>query len=88
MFNVEIKGADRLDIEFGGKLNSDDMKAALDTLVEKSGDIRNGKMLYRIGDFDLPTLGACPRIDGLLRKSHFGRIFRLKSLNMPNIRLF
>ena len=33
-------------------------------------------------------LGACPRIDGLLRKSHFGQIFRLKSLNMPNIRLF
>ncbi len=58
MFNVEIKGADRLDIEFGGKLNSDDMKAALDTLADKSREIRNGKMLYRIGDFDLPTLGA------------------------------
>ncbi len=58
MFNVEIIGTDRLDIEFGGKLNSDDMKAALDELVGKSKNIKNGKMLYRIGDFDLPTLGA------------------------------
>lgn len=58
MFNVKINGANRLDIEFGGKLNSDDMKAALDELVDKSRNIANGKMLYRIGDFDLPTLGA------------------------------
>ncbi|GAA3530832.1 STAS/SEC14 domain-containing protein [Zobellella aerophila] len=58
MFNIVVKGANRLDIEFSGKLNSDDMKAALDALVEKTGDINNGKMLYRIGDFDWPTLGA------------------------------
>jgi len=32
-------------------------------------------------------LGTCPRIENLLRENHFGQIFRLNSLNMPNIRL-
>lgn len=58
MFNIEVKGANRLDIEFSGKLDGDDMKAVLDELVEKSGSMKNGSMLYRIGEFDWPTLGA------------------------------
>ncbi|WP_116473325.1 SpoIIAA family protein [Zobellella maritima] len=58
MFNIVENGANRLDIEFSGKLNSDEMKAALDALVEKTGGVEHGRMLYRIGDFDWPTLGA------------------------------
>ena len=34
------------------------MRAALDDLLFKSEGISHGRMLYRIGDFDLPTLGA------------------------------
>lgn len=41
-----------------GKLNAEDMKIALDELVSKSKNIENGKMLYEIIDFHLPSLGA------------------------------
>lgn len=58
MFNVKRNGDNRLDIQFAGKLDSGGMKAALDDLVAKSEGIENGRMLYRIGDFDMPTLGA------------------------------
>ena len=58
MFRVVPNGLNRLDIEFGGKLDSDEMKVALDELISKSKDIEHGQMLYRIGEFDLPTLGA------------------------------
>jgi len=45
MFQVTKNGIDRLDIELSGKLNSEDMKVALDALVSESIDIVNGKML-------------------------------------------
>jgi hypothetical protein len=47
-------------------------------LIEKSKDISNGRMLYKISDFSLPTLGAIgvemtrlPKLFGLLAK--FGK---------------
>lgn len=58
MFKIISNGSNRLDLEFGGKLDSNDMKVALDELVSKSNDIDHGRMLYRIGDFEFPTLGA------------------------------
>ena len=58
MFKVTPNGKNRLDIELSGKLNTEDMKIALDELVSKSKDIENGKMLYDIIDFNLPALGA------------------------------
>ena len=58
MFKVIPNGINRLDIEMSGKLNSEDMKIALDELVSKSINIKNGKMLYEVIDFHLPSLGA------------------------------
>ncbi len=58
MFQVQTNGSNRIDIEFGGKLDSDDMKVALDQLVEKAVGIEGGRMMYRIRDFKIPTLGA------------------------------
>lgn len=58
MLKIESKGPNRVDLELNGKLDSDDMRTALDELVEKSQAVENGKMLYRIADFELPTLGA------------------------------
>jgi len=58
MFKVIPNGINRLDIEMSGKLNVEDMKIALDELVNKSKNIENGKMLYEIIDFHLPSLGA------------------------------
>ena len=58
MFKVTQKGINRLDIELSGKLDSEEMKIALDELVDKSKEIEKGKMLYDVIDFHLPSLSA------------------------------
>jgi hypothetical protein len=58
MFSVTPNGPNRVDIVLDGKLDSDAMKVALDKLAEKTKDVKNGRMLYRIKDFQLPTMGA------------------------------
>ena len=58
MFSVTQKGPNRVDIVLDGKLDSDAMKVALDELAGKTKDVKNGRMLYRIKDFQLPTMGA------------------------------
>ncbi len=58
MFRVNPNGPNRIDIEISGKLDSDEMKIALDELTANSEGIENGTMLYRIDDFEIPTLGA------------------------------
>lgn len=58
MFKVIQNGMNRLDIELSGKLDAEQMKIALDDLVSKSENIENGKMLYDVIDFHLPSLGA------------------------------
>ncbi len=75
MFKVIESGTNRLDIEMSGKLDAESMTVALDELVSKSENIENGKMLYVIIDFQLPTLSAIgielsrlPSMFGLMKK--------------------
>jgi len=75
MLRITKKEKNRLDIEISGKLNSEDMKIALDELVGKSENIEHGKMLYDVIDFHLPSLGAIaiefsrlPSMFGLMKK--------------------
>ena len=75
MFKVIENGINRLDIEMSGKLDEESMKVALDDLVSKSKNIEDGKMLYVIIDFQIPTLGAIgiefsrlPSMLGLIKK--------------------
>lgn len=75
MFKITQPSANRLDIEINGSLDADTMRTALDDLIEKSENIQNGRMLYRITDFSLPTMGAfgvemgrLPKLFGLLGK--------------------
>ncbi len=75
MFKVIKNGMNRLDIELSGKLDAEEMKIALDELVSKSKDIKNGKMLYDVIDFHLPSLKAIgiefsrlPSMFGLMKK--------------------
>lgn len=58
------------------------MKIALDELVTKSNDIKNGKMLYDIIDFHLSTPGAIgielsrlPLMFGLMKKIDRAEVF-------------
>ena len=75
MFTVTPNGPNRIDIEFSGKLDSDEMKLALDELASNAEGVENGRILYRVGKFKLPTLGAIaiqfsrlPSMFGLIRK--------------------
>ena len=75
MFRIMQKGINRLDIELSGKLNSEEMKIALDELVSKTENIEHGTMLYDVVDFHLPSLGAIaiefsrfPSMFGLVKK--------------------
>lgn len=75
MFKVTQNGMNRLDIEMSGKLDAEGMKIALDELVNKSQNIENGKMLYEVIDFHLPSLSAIgiefsrlPSMFGLMKK--------------------
>lgn len=75
MFKVTKTGNDRLNIEFNGSLNSEEMESALDDFISKAHGIENGTMLYEIGDFELPSLSAIgvklsklPSLFGLIGK--------------------
>ena len=75
MFKVTPRGDNRLDIELSGRLDSDEMKRGLDELVDNSDDIENGKMLYDIIDFNMPSMNAIaielsrlPELFGLIKK--------------------
>lgn len=58
MFKVKRLGENRLDIEMSGKLNSEQMEQVLDELIYSAQGIENGRMLYDVVDYQLPTLGA------------------------------
>lgn len=58
MFKVTRVNESRLDVEMSGKLNSLQMENALDELVSKSEGIKDGRMLYDVVDFHLPSMGA------------------------------
>ena len=58
MLKITRVGDNRLDIEMSGKLDTAQMEQALDALVEKAAGIEDGKMLYDVVDYHLPSLGA------------------------------
>ncbi|MFI4860334.1 MAG: STAS/SEC14 domain-containing protein [Phycisphaerales bacterium JB063] len=58
MFTITPNGPNRLDLTLSGKLDKEQMAAALDDMLTKAEGIKHGKMLYRIVDFHLPSLGA------------------------------
>lgn len=75
MFKIERIGPNRLDIQIEGKLDSVEMQLVLDELVRESEGIEDGVMLYRVGEFHMPTLGALaiefsriPSLISLIRK--------------------
>jgi hypothetical protein len=58
MFEVIQNGTNRLDLEMSGKLEDEEIKIAIDELIRKSKNIENGKMLYDVIDFRLPSPSA------------------------------
>lgn len=72
MFQVTRHSENRVDVDFAGKLNSDDMRAALDQLTQQSEGIEHGRLLYRIGEFSMPSLGAIG-----VELAHIPQLFRV-----------
>ncbi|SFS19646.1 STAS/SEC14 domain-containing protein [Yoonia litorea] len=75
MFKITKKSDDRVDIDLSGQLDSDMMAKGLDELITQSEGVTNGKMLYRITSFAMPSFGAIgvemarlPKLFGLLGK--------------------
>ena len=70
MFRVEKIDSQRLDMELSGKLDADEMEVALDQFIELADTVYQGKILYRIIDIHLPSLGAiihkCSRLPSLI----------------------
>lgn len=58
MLTITKKGEDRVDIDLNGRIDADTMRKALDDMLAASEDIENGKMLYTIPEFSMPTLKA------------------------------
>lgn len=58
MLKITRPAPNRLDLELDGQLDSRSMRAALDSFSDYATGIEGGRMLYRLHDFDLPTLGA------------------------------
>jgi len=86
VFKVTQIGTNRLDIEMSGSLNAEEMKVALDELVSKSEHIENGKMLYDVVDYHLPSLSAIaiefsrlPSMFGFLKKFNRAAVLTDKS---------
>ncbi|XAL99509.1 STAS/SEC14 domain-containing protein [Phycisphaeraceae bacterium D3-23] len=58
MFTIRPNGPNRLDLSLSGKLDKEQMARVLDDFLAKAEGIEHGRMLYRISDFHLPSLGA------------------------------
>jgi len=75
VLKVTKRSDNRVDIELDGQLDGEAMRRGLDDLIAKSEDVVNGRMLYTISEFSLPTLeaigvelGRIPKLFGLLGK--------------------
>ncbi|GAA4093289.1 STAS/SEC14 domain-containing protein [Zhongshania borealis] len=58
MLEVIHNSGNRIDIALNGKIDADGMTAALDALIKESENIEDGVMLYRIEDFQFPSIAA------------------------------
>lgn len=75
MLTITKPSLNRLDIDFSGTMDAAMMRLALEDLLAESKGITNGRMLYRIPDFSMPTAGALavelqmlPKLFGLIGK--------------------
>ena len=75
MLKITKPNKDRVDISLNGGLEAEEIRQGLDDLIAKSEGVENGKMLYTITLFAIPTFAALgvelsrlPKLFGLLEK--------------------
>ncbi len=75
MLKITKVSPQRIDVALSGSVDSIEMQTGLDQLIAEAAGMKNGRMLYRITNLELPTLGAIavelghlPSLFGLLGK--------------------
>ena len=58
MLKIEQEKDGLFVIEVTGKIDAGEMEKGLDRFIEMTRDVEEGRLLYRITDFELPTIGA------------------------------
>ncbi|WP_066015177.1 STAS/SEC14 domain-containing protein [Endozoicomonas atrinae] len=58
MLTITPHSHNRIDLSLNGQLDAEQMSKAIDQFVEKTKNIKQGTMLYRIEALHMPTLGA------------------------------
>jgi hypothetical protein len=72
MFQVTKNGPNRVDVAIDGSLDGIEMEAGLETLFDYAKGVTDGRMLYRISNFAMPTIGALG-----VEMRHLPHLFRL-----------
>ena len=58
MLTITPHSQNRVDMTLNGKIDAQQMSAAIDEFIEITQNIEHGQMLYRMEDFHMPTLEA------------------------------
>ena len=58
MYTLEKPAPDQITLKLTNGLDADEMNALLDEFLAHAEGLTNGKMLYIIEDFEMPSLGA------------------------------
>ena len=58
MFQIVVSDENRIDVNMSGKIDGNEMEAGLDELIGKSTGVTHGRMLYRIENFEFPSMRA------------------------------
>ena len=70
--NLTKVSSNRVNVEFSGKIDRDQMTKVLDELFAAIADMEHGLLMYRIGKLEMPTLGAIA-----VELKNLPKIFRL-----------
>ena len=58
MINIIRSSDDQVDIEFDGDISPEEMEVVLVDFIAMASEIQSGKLLYKIQDFEMPSLKA------------------------------
>ena len=72
MMNITKVSSNRVDAEFSGKIDREQMTKVLDDMFAAIADMENGLLMYHIGELEMPTMGAIA-----VELKNLPKIFRL-----------
>ncbi len=72
MMNISKVISDRVEVEFSGKIDGEQMTKVIDDMFAAIADMENGLLMYHIGELEMPTVGAIA-----VELKNLPKIFRL-----------